>query len=91
MADTATDATTVESVVPLPCVGGDISELGETLSIDLFTGTGSPTVPIALPPGRHDATTWPALANSSGYDDGPFGPPKTPPRCTALRRRDART
>jgi hypothetical protein len=44
---------TSDQVISLPRGGGALKGLGEKISPDLRTGTGSVTVPIALPPGRN--------------------------------------
>ena len=61
------------SVISLPKGGGAVSGLGETFSPDLFTGTGSFSVPIAVPPGRRGLQPDLALAYSTGNGNGPFG------------------
>ena len=40
-------------VLPLPQGGGALTGIGESFSPDIFTGTGSLSIPIVLPPGRN--------------------------------------
>src|SRR4051812_396489 len=72
-AGTSTDTTAGGSVISLPSGGGAVSGLGEKFSPDLFTGTGNFSVPIALPPGRHDVAPQLALTYSTGNGNGSFG------------------
>jgi hypothetical protein len=51
-ADTTTDTAAAGSVISLPKGGGAVSGLGEKFVPDLFTGSGSCSVPIAVPDGR---------------------------------------
>ena len=68
-----TDSTAEASVISLPKGGGAVSGLGETFSPDLFTGTGSFSVPIAVPPGRNGLQPQLTLTYSTGTGNGPFG------------------
>ena len=54
------------TVITLPTGGGALSGIGETFSADLFTGTGTFTVPLRLPPGRNGFEPQFALSYSSG-------------------------
>jgi RHS repeat-associated protein len=64
---------TSSQAITLPSGGGALQGIGETFSPDLFTGTGSVTVPIALPPGRNGFQPQLNLVYSSGNGNGPFG------------------
>jgi RHS repeat-associated protein len=68
-----TDATAESSVLSLPKGGGAVGGMGEKFAADLFSGTGSFTVPIAVPAGRSGLTPQLSLAYSSGGGNGPFG------------------
>ena len=68
-----TDPTSGGSVISLPSGGGAVSGLGEKFSADLFSGTGSFSVPITLPPGRHGLQPQLSLSYSTGNGNGPFG------------------
>ncbi|MFD1322658.1 SpvB/TcaC N-terminal domain-containing protein [Micromonospora sonneratiae] len=60
-------------MISLPKGGGAISGLGEKFAPDMFTGTGTYSVPIALPPGRLGLTPQLSLEYSTGAGNGPFG------------------
>jgi RHS repeat-associated protein len=73
VADTSTDTTAGGSVISLPKGGGAVSGLGEKFAPDPFTGAGSFTMPIAVPPGRLGLQPQLTLSYSSGGGNGPFG------------------
>lgn len=60
-------------VIALPQGGGALHGIGEKFSPDLFTGTGSFTLPLALPPGRNGFQPQLSLGYSTGNGNGPFG------------------
>ena len=73
MTKAGADPTVEGSVVSLPKGGGAVGGPGEKFSPDLFTGTGSFSLPIAVPPGRHGLEPQLVLSYSSGHRNGPFG------------------
>jgi len=60
-------------ILSLPKGGGALQSLGETFASDLYTGTGSFTVPISLLPGRNGFQPQLSLAYSTGHGNGIFG------------------
>lgn len=60
-------------VLPLPQGGGALTGIGESFSPDIFTGTGSLSIPIALPPGRNGFQPELSLTYSTGAGNGAFG------------------
>lgn len=62
-----------EQIISLPKGGGALHGLGEKFQPDLFTGTGSFSVPVIVPPGRGGLQPQLALTYSSGGGNGPFG------------------
>ena len=64
---------TSSQVISLPKGGGALQGIGATFSLDLHTGTGNFTVPIALPPGRNGFQPQLNLVYSTGQGNGPFG------------------
>lgn len=61
------------NIVSLPKGGGAIGGTGETFTPDLFTGTATLAIPIALSPGRGGFGPKVSLHYSSGTGNGPFG------------------
>ena len=59
--------------VSLPKGGGAISGIGEKVSANPVTGSGSLSIPLPLTPGRGGFTPGLALSYSSGAGNGPFG------------------
>jgi RHS repeat-associated protein len=59
--------------ISLPKGGGAIRGIGEKISANPITGTGSLSVPIGLTPGRSGFTPQLALSYDSGMGNGPFG------------------
>lgn len=59
--------------IELPKGGGALRGIGEKVSANLVTGTGSMTVPIAVSPGRSGFGPLLALSYDSGFGNGPFG------------------
>lgn len=57
----------------LPRGGGAIRGIGEKVSVNPATGTGSLTVPVALSPGRGGSGPSLELSYDSGAGNGPFG------------------
>jgi hypothetical protein len=57
----------------LPKGGGAISGIGEKLSTNAATGTGSLSVPVTTSPGRGGFGVSLTLAYDSGAGNGPFG------------------
>jgi RHS repeat-associated protein len=64
---------TSPQVISLPTGGGAVQGVGEKFSPNLHTGTGTITIPIALPPGRNGFQPTLNLVYSSGQGNGPFG------------------
>ncbi len=62
-----------KGVINLPKGGGAIKGIGETFQPNLFTGTGSYSVPIATSPGRNSFGPTLSLQYSVGNGNGPFG------------------
>ena len=62
-----------QAALSLPTGGGAIKGIGETFQANLFSGTASQSVPIALSPGRGGFGPSLSLAYSSGYGNGVFG------------------
>jgi YD repeat-containing protein len=62
-------------VIALPEAGGGVSDVlaGAAFRVDLFTGAGSLTVPLATPPGRNGVQPRLALEYHTGAGNGPFG------------------
>ncbi len=60
-------------ILPLPSGGGSVSSIGETFNADLFTGTGSYSVPLWFPIGPGGFTPEHSLEYSTGSGNGPFG------------------
>lgn len=60
-------------ILSLPKGGGSVHGLGEKFSPDLFTGTGTFTVPLALPPESGGFQAECNLVYSTGAGNGPFG------------------
>jgi len=56
-----------------PKGGGALRGIGETLTPDLFTGTGKFTIPFALPAGRNGLQPNISAVYSTGHGNGPFG------------------
>ena len=75
---------------------GALSRMGETFALDLHTGTGNFTVPIALPPARNGVQPKLDMVCGTGTSNGPFGlcwrasipeiPQRTSPRVSICRR-----
>ncbi len=61
------------SSISLPSGGGAISGIGETFQPNLFSGTGTFSVPIYTSPGRDGYGPKLTLQYSSGSGNGPFG------------------
>src|SRR5438270_11363227 len=59
--------------VTLPKGGGAIRGLGEKFGVNLASGTGSMSVPIATSPGRSGFGPQLSLSYDSGSGNGPFG------------------
>jgi RHS repeat-associated protein len=59
--------------VSLPKGGGAIRGIGEKFAANPVTGTGSLSVPIAVPPGRSGFAPQLSLSYDSGSGNGPFG------------------
>jgi RHS repeat-associated protein len=59
--------------ITLPSGGGALQGIGETFSPDPFTGTGSFSVPLGLPPGRNGFQPQLSLSYSTGSGNGPYG------------------
>src|SRR5881628_911026 len=57
----------------LPKGGGAIRGLGEKFGVNLASGTGSMSVPIATSPGRSGFGPQLSLSYDSGSGNGPFG------------------
>jgi RHS repeat-associated protein len=64
---------TASDVIALPKGGGAIKGIGETFQPNLFSGTGSHSVPIAVSPGRSGFEPTLSLQYSSANGNGPFG------------------
>jgi Salmonella virulence plasmid 65kDa B protein/Insecticide toxin TcdB middle/N-terminal region/Insecticide toxin TcdB middle/C-terminal region/FG-GAP-like repeat len=64
---------TSPQAVPLPTGGGALAGIGETFTPDLFSGTGSFTVPLDLPVGRNGFQPSLNLTYDTGEGNGPFG------------------
>lgn len=64
---------TSKAAISLPKGGGDIKGIGETFAPDLFTGTGSLSVPLAPPAARDDFAPELVLKYGTGRGNGPFG------------------
>ena len=62
-----------ESAVALPKGGGAIKSIGETFQPNLFSGTGTFSVPIFTSPGRNGHGPNLSLQYSTGSGNGPFG------------------
>ena len=60
-------------ILPLPSGGGSVSSIGETFNTDLFTGTGSYSVPLWFPTGPGGFTPELSLDYSTVSGNGPFG------------------
>ena len=60
-------------VIALPKGGGAVQGIGEKFSADPHTGTGTFTIPIAVPPGRNGLQPDLRLQYSSAGGNGPFG------------------
>jgi hypothetical protein len=69
----AAPRTTAPPTISLPKGGGAIRGIGEKLSANPVTGTGSLSVPIAISPGRAGFGPQLALHYDSGAGNGPFG------------------
>jgi RHS repeat-associated protein len=65
-------AVTPQSVA-LPAAEGSIKGMGESFSPNLSSGTGTFSVPIALPPGRHGVQPSLALSYATSAGNGPLG------------------
>jgi RHS repeat-associated protein len=65
------DAT--NQIIDTPKGGGAFNGIGEKFSADLYTGTGTFTIPIALPAGRNGFRPALSLDYSAGNGNGPFG------------------
>src|SRR5689334_19726836 len=61
------------SALSLPTGGGSLRGLGEKFAADVFTGSGSMSVPIEVPPGRGGLQPSVSLVYSTGSGNGPFG------------------
>lgn len=61
------------SAISLPKGGGAVRGIGETFQPNLFMGTGTYAVPLALSPGRGGFGPALALQYSAGHGNGPFG------------------
>ncbi|WP_396230860.1 toxin TcdB middle/N-terminal domain-containing protein, partial [Frankia sp. EI5c] len=77
-------------VVPLPRGGGTIRGIGDTLSPDLHTGTGSYRIPLWFPRGPGGFQPEMGLVYSSGAGNGPYGIGWHLPVLTIARRTDRR-
>jgi hypothetical protein len=66
------EGTNGQQALSLPQGGGSIKGIGETFQADLFSGTGSFSVPIFASPAR-GLTPSLNLSYSSGSGNGPFG------------------
>ncbi len=62
-----------QQTLSLPSGGGAIKGIGETFQPNLFSGTGSYTIPITTSPARGDAGPKLSLQYSAGNGNGPFG------------------
>src|SRR5262249_51348070 len=62
-----------DQVISLPSGGGALHGIGGTFAPALFTGTGTFTLPIALPAGRNGFQPDLSLVYSTGNGNGPFG------------------
>jgi len=62
-----------QSPISLPKGGGAIKGIGETFQPNLFSGTGSFSIPIVTSPGRNGFGPELTVQYSSGNGNGPFG------------------
>ena len=69
----ATSSAGPASIISLPTGGGALRGIGESFRSDPHTGTGTFTVPIAVPPGRNGFQPALDLVYSTGAGNGYFG------------------
>lgn len=62
-----------EQHIELPKGGGALESIGEKFENNLFTGSGSVTIPVNLTQGREEFTPQLQLTYSSGGGNSPFG------------------